>query len=84
MNYLLGTDIGTSGTKTILTDPDEVKIAVSKPADKVDQSVFICSEYQKENLLKRLFEQGFSRRVIVFSSSKQKVRELSQALRRSK
>ena len=70
--------------KTILTDPDEVKIAVSKPADKVDQSVFICSEYQKENLLKRLFEQGFSRRVIVFSSSKQKVRELSQALRRSK
>ena len=70
--------------KSILTDPDEVKIAVSKPADKVDQSVFICHEYQKENLLRHLFEQGYSRRVIVFSSSKQKVRELSQVLRRSK
>lgn len=70
--------------KTILTDPEEVKIAVSKPADKVDQSVFICSEYQKENLLKRLFEQGFNKRVIVFSASKQKVRELAQILRRSK
>ncbi len=70
--------------KSILTDPVEVKIAVSKPAEKVDQSVFICHEYQKENLLKHLFEQGFSKRVIVFSSSKLKVRQLSQAMRRSK
>ncbi len=70
--------------KTILTDPAEIKIAVSKPAEKINQSVFICHEYQKENLLKHLFEQGHNKRVIVFSSSKQKVRELSQSLRRSK
>ena len=30
--------------RTILTDPKEVKIAVSKPAEKVDQSVYICHE----------------------------------------
>lgn len=70
--------------KTILTNPIEVKIAVSKPAEKVDQSVFICHEYQKENLLNHLFEQGFSKKVIVFSSSKLKVRQLSQAMRRHK
>lgn len=70
--------------KTILTNPIEVKIAVSKPAEKVDQSVFICHEYQKENLLNYLFEQGFSKKVIVFSSSKLKVRQLSQAMRRHK
>lgn len=70
--------------KTILTNPAEIKIAVSKPAEKINQSVFICHEYQKENLLKRLFEQGYNKRVIVFSSSKLKVRELSQSLRRSK
>lgn len=70
--------------RTILTDPKEVKIAVSKPAEKVDQSVFICHEYQKQNLLKHLFEQGFNKRVIVFASSKLKVRELSQEMRRSK
>ena len=70
--------------KSILTDPVEIKIAGSKPAEKVDQSVFICHEYQKENLLKHLFEQGFNKRVIVFSSSKLKVRQLSQAMRRSK
>ena len=70
--------------KTILTEPEEVKIAVSKPAEKVDQSVVICHEHQKENLLKHLFEQGYSKRVIVFSSSKLKVRQLSQAMRRLK
>ena len=70
--------------RTILTDPKEVKIAVSKPAEKVDQSVYICHEYQKSNLLKHLFEQGFNKRVIVFASSKLKVRELSQEMRRSK
>ncbi|MCH5222155.1 MAG: DEAD/DEAH box helicase [Muribaculaceae bacterium] len=68
----------------ILVEPKEVKIAVSKPAEKVDQSVYICYEHQKENLLKHLFEQGNSKRVIVFSSSKLKVRQLSQTLRRSK
>ncbi len=69
---------------TILNNPKEVKIAVSKPAEKIDQSVFICHEGQKQGLLKRLFEQGHDKRVIVFSSSKQKVKELTQLLRRSK
>lgn len=70
--------------RTILTEPKEVKIAVSKPAEKVDQSVYICHDYQKENLLKHIFEQGFNKRVIVFASSKLKVRQLSQEMRRSK
>lgn len=69
---------------TILTDPREIKIAVSKPAEKIDQSVIICYEYQKQALIKRLFEMGYNKRVIVFSSSKQKVKELTQQLRREK
>ncbi len=69
---------------SILNKPKEVKIAVSKPAEKIDQSVFVCYEGQKQGLLKRLFEQGHDNRVIVFSSSKQKVKELTQILRRSK
>ena len=68
---------------TILTDPAEVKIAVSKPAEKIDQSAYICYEGQKEALLKHLFEQGDNKRVIVFSSSKQKVKELTQAMRKA-
>lgn len=68
---------------SILYKPKEVKIAVSKPAEKVDQSVYFCHEPQKEGLLNHLFESGFNKRVIVFSSSKLKVRQLSQAMRRS-
>ncbi len=69
---------------TILTEPKEVKIAVSKPAERVDQSAYICYEGQKEALLKHLFSAGHNKRVIVFSSSKQKVRELTQTMRRAK
>ena len=69
---------------SILNNPKEVKIAVSKPAEKIDQSVYICYRGQKAALLKRLFEQGHDKRVIVFSSSKQNVKELTQSLRRSK
>ncbi len=69
---------------TILNKPKEVKIAVSRPADKIDQSVFICHEGQKAGLLKKLFVDGFNKRVIVFSSSKQKVKELTQLVRKAK
>lgn len=69
---------------SILNNPKEVKIAVSKPAEKIDQSVYICYQGQKAALLKRLFEQGHDKRVILFSSSKQNVKELTQSLRRSK
>jgi len=68
---------------SILNNPAEVKIAVSKPAEKIDQSAYICYEGQKEALLKHLFSQGHNKRVIVFSSSKQKVRELTQAMRKA-
>ena len=68
---------------TILNDPAEVKIAVSKPTEKIDQSAFVCYEGQKTDLLKHLFKTCHSRRVIVFASSKLKVKELSRALRQS-
>lgn len=68
----------------ILHDPAEVKIAVSKPTEKIDQSAYVCHEMQKESLLKHLFDSGYSKRVIVFASSKLKVKELTATLRRSR
>ncbi len=70
--------------KAILNDPAEVKIAVSKPTEKIDQSAFVCHEAQKHGVLKHLFKTAHSRRVIVFSSSKLKVKDLAKELRRSK
>ncbi len=68
----------------ILHDPTEVKIAVSRPTEKIDQSAFVCHEPQKEGLLKHLFESGYSKKVIVFASSKLKVKDLTHSLRRSR
>lgn len=65
----------------ILNNPVEIKLAVSKPAEKIKQSVFICYETQKLPILQYLFEQTPPQKVIVFSSSKLKVKELAKAVR---
>lgn len=68
----------------ILSDPVEVKIAVSKPAERIDQSAYVVYERQKEALLVNLFRQFPPERVIVFSSSKLKVKQLTRTLRSKK
>ncbi len=65
----------------ILKNPVEVKLAVSKPAEKIMQSVYICYETQKMQILKKLFEENPPQKVIVFSSSKLKVKNLTRELR---
>ena len=37
--------------RTLLTDPVEVKIAVSKPAEKIQQSAYVCYEPQKLGIM---------------------------------
>lgn len=67
--------------KTILTDPVEVKLAVSKPADKIIQAAYICYEAQKLGIIKSLFNAQKPERVIIFASSKLKVKEVAKALK---
>ncbi|MDE6271216.1 MAG: DEAD/DEAH box helicase [Muribaculaceae bacterium] len=69
--------------KKILTDPAEVKIAVSRPADSIDQSCVICPERHKTPALRYLFTAKASKRVIVFAASKLKVKDLTRELRRA-
>ena len=66
----------------LLHNPVEVKIAVNKPTDKVHQIAYLCSERRKEALLCHLFVQVNTKRVIVFASSKLKVKDLARSLRR--
>ncbi|MDE7452104.1 MAG: C-terminal helicase domain-containing protein, partial [Paramuribaculum sp.] len=47
-------------------------------------SAFVCYEPQKTEILKHLFKTAHSKRVIVFASSKLKVKELSRELRKAK
>ena len=68
--------------KTILHDPVEVSLAVSKPADGIHQSAYICYEMQKVNIIKAMFRQRNPERVIIFAGSKLKVKDLAVALKR--
>lgn len=67
---------------TILHDPIEVKIAVSKPAEKIVQSAYICYETQKLGIVQAIFTDTKPKRVLVFASSKLKVKEIARALKR--
>ena len=70
--------------QSILNNPVEVKLAVSKPAEKIIQTAYICYENQKLGIIKSLFQDETPERVIVFASSKLKVKEVTQAFRRMK
>ncbi|MCD8177864.1 MAG: DEAD/DEAH box helicase [Tannerellaceae bacterium] len=70
--------------KTILKNPEEIKIAISKPPETIMQTAYICYEPQKINILKDLFSKQRPQRVIIFSSSKIKVKELTATLKRMK
>lgn len=67
---------------SILKDPKEVEIAISKPPESILQSAYICYEAQKLPLLKKLFQETPPKRTIIFSSSKLKVKSLAQSLAR--
>ena len=66
----------------IMHDPQTVSIAVSKPVDRISQEVFVCREQDKEGLVCNIFRENPPRRVIVFASSKQKVKALHLSLLR--
>ena len=70
--------------KNILSDPAEVKLAVSKPGENIDQSAVVCYETQKLPVLKYLFDNYHKKRVIVFAASKLNVKDLTRTLRRDK
>lgn len=69
--------------KAILNNPAEVKIAVSRPTEKIAQSACVCYENQKTPILRHIFRTVASQRVIVFASSKLKVKDLAKQLRQS-
>jgi len=68
--------------RTLLKDPAIIKLAVSKPAEKINQSAYVCYETQKLDIIKNIFKHGDLQRVIIFCGSKQKVKQVNMALQR--
>ena len=70
--------------KTLLKNPVEVKIAVSKPAEKIQQSAYICYEPQKLGIIRSMFKNNDLKRVIIFAGKINKVKDVNRALLRMK
>ena len=68
--------------KTLLHNPVEVKIAVSKPAEKIQQSAYVCYEPQKLRIIHMMFKSNDLKRVIIFSGKINKVKEINRELRK--
>ena len=68
--------------KSMLYQPAIIKIAVSRPADKIQQSAYICYEPQKLGIIKHLFATNQLQRVIIFSGKKDKVKDITRELQR--
>ena len=68
--------------RTILHDPAEVELAISRPPESIIQSAYVCYEAQKLRILTHLFEETPPTRTIIFSSSKMKVKELAATMSR--
>ncbi|MFA4046936.1 DEAD/DEAH box helicase [Prevotella sp. PCHR] len=69
--------------KSILKNPAIIKIAVNKPAEKIKQTAYVCHDNQKQRILKDIFGKEKLSRVIIFSSSKIKVKEINRTLKQN-
>ena len=69
---------------SLLHDPVEIKLAVSKPAEKIQQSAYVCYDPQKLGIIEHLFKNGDLQRVIIFSGKKDRVKDITRQLKRMK
>ncbi len=74
--------IRTLATK-LLVNPEQISIAVSKPAAGVIQGAYLVYDTQKNNLIKSLLEGKDLSSVIIFVSTKLKVKELERDLQKA-
>ena len=69
---------------SLLHDPVEIKLAVSKPAEKIQQSAYVCYDPQKLGIIEHLFKNGDLQRVIIFCGKKDRVKDITRQLKRMK
>ncbi|UII25270.1 DEAD/DEAH box helicase [Fulvivirga maritima] len=68
--------------RKILQEPDEINIAISKPAERVAQAAFILYDNQKIPLAKYLLQAKKLQSVIIFCSTKNSAKQLSKELKK--
>lgn len=71
-------------SNALLKNPEEINIAVSKPAEGVLQAAYLTYDNQKNKLIAHLLREKELDSVIIFSSTKVKVKELVKELVQAK
>ena len=67
--------------KTLLKNPVEINIAISKPPEKIVQRAFIVYEEQKPPLVRYLLQKITYKSALIFCSKKQNVKTLARNLK---
>lgn len=67
-------------TKAILHDPEEISIALSKPAEGVDQQAYVIFDMQKARILEHILNTNPATCIVVFAGRKVEVRNLARHL----
>lgn len=68
----------------LLTEHESINIAISKPAAGIVQQAYIVYDNQKEKILHDILKNEDFSSVIIFSSTKEKVKELAQTFKSMK
>ncbi|MDN3670827.1 DEAD/DEAH box helicase [Echinicola jeungdonensis] len=69
-------------SKKILHHPEEINIAISKTAEGVTQMAYLAYDNQKEDLLQHILGQKDYEAVIIFASTKEKVKSIYKTLKK--
>ena len=69
--------------KKILHNPEQINISLSKPAAGVLQAAYVVYDNQKTELLKGLLKDKKVASILIFSSTKDKVKEIERDFKRS-
>ena len=66
---------------SILKNPQQINIAISKPAEGINQLAYCVYDAQKDQLVKSILQNNDFQSVLIFASTKEKVKKLFQTLR---
>lgn len=67
----------------ILIDPDQINIAISKPAEGIIQQAYLVNNEHKLDLLKNILQTGTFNSILIFASTKENVKKLDTTLRKA-
>ncbi len=68
--------------KKILSDPEEVNLSISKPAENILQAAYLVYDNYKIELIKQLLEGKDLKSVLIFSATKKNVKSIRSELQR--